>query len=232
MRFILGLMLPVGVLVVCAARGVWVNPRIGEFVVGPTVLEKCRQTNGFDPNDRREEMPPLVKQAELFAQYMTPAEVSKGAVAPILKVGSAAPSPNSTSYTPKFVLHGTCHYPLRPAESMALVWKPGGEDGTLQWVRQGDRLGHFIVDQIKHGAIVYRGGERKHEMKVQPGPTQESLVLSRRSDTGVTSNAAAALRPIALNNKRSAADVSTEGQTVSGAVVDRQSSQKSGPGPP
>jgi hypothetical protein len=231
MRFIVGLILPVIVLLVCAARVVWVDPRIGEFVGGPTVLEKYRQTNGFDPNDRREEMPPLVKQAELFAEYMDPARVQKGAMPAISKVGSVAPSPNSKFYTPKFVLHGTCYHPSRPEDSLALVWQPGAEDGTLQWVRQGDRLGRFVVDQIKHGAIVYRGGEQKHEMKVQADPAQESLVLSRRSDAGVTSKAAA-LRPIALNNRRSVAEVSSEGKTVSQGIVDRQNWQQSGPRPP
>ena len=235
--YALGMILPVIVLAVCAVRWVRVNPRISEFLRSPPVSERYRQADGSNPNDRREEMSPLVKQAELYAQYLAPAPVPKGAVPPVVTVRSGAPSPapspNFAFVTPKFTLHGTCYYPSRPEESVALVRQPGeGDGGTLQWVRQGDRLGHFVVDQIKHGAIVYRGGEQKHEMKVQPGPPQASLVRGHRAGAGAMSNGTAALQPVALSNKPALAKGRNEGQTVLEIVSDRYSWQELGTKPP
>ena len=68
-RYSLVLILPIIVLVVFAVRGTKVDPEISNFLGSPTVLEKYKQANGIDPNDRREEMSPLVKQAGLFAVY-------------------------------------------------------------------------------------------------------------------------------------------------------------------
>ena len=215
-RYILVLILPIMVLVVCAVRGTQVDPEISSFLGGPTVLEKYKQANGVDPNNRREEMSPLVKQAGLFAQYLDPAPVPKGAAPGISArtVGSVAPSPNFSAYTAKFTLHGTCHYPSRPEESVALVWQPGGGGGTFEWVRQGARLGHFVVEEIKRGSIVYRGGAQKHEMKVQSSPAQTGLVRGHRSGPGATSNGATAPESVGINNKRLLPEGSNEEETA------------------
>ena len=46
---------------------------------------------------------------------------------------------------------------------MALVSEPGS--GT-HWVKQGARLGHFVLEKVERGTIVYRQGDRLREMAV------------------------------------------------------------------
>ena len=46
---------------------------------------------------------------------------------------------------------------------MALVSEPGS--GT-RWVKQGERLGHFVLEKVERGTIVYRQGDRLREMAV------------------------------------------------------------------
>ncbi|MHC4351500.1 MAG: hypothetical protein ACYTE3_02500 [Planctomycetota bacterium] len=231
-RYVLVLILPIIVLVVFAVRGTLVDPEISNFLGSPTVLEKYKQANGVDPNDRREEMSPLVKQAGLFAQYLDPARVPKGVGPAIRAVGPVAPSPNFPAHTAKFTLHGTCYYPSRPEESIALVWQPGGGGGTFEWVKQGARLGHFVVDEIKRGSIIYRGGAQKHEVKVQRSPAQGNLVRGHRTDPGRAGNGSEALEPVAVNNKRLLAEAGTEEETASEDVSERHSQSQLGFKPP
>jgi len=69
----------------------------------------------------------------------------------------------STKLTPKFTLVGTSYYRSRPEKSMALVSEPGK---GIHWIKKGSNLGHFIVDEVKRGMIVYRDGEQLREMAV------------------------------------------------------------------
>ena len=93
---------------------------------------------------------------------------------------------------------------------MALVWQPGGGGGTLQWIKQGDRLGHFVVEEIKAGSITYTGAGQKREMKVQHRPTQGILVREESTDPGRSSDGPEALESVALNSKRLLAEAGKE----------------------
>ena len=44
---------------------------------------------------------------------------------------------------------------------MALVSEPGSGTG---WVKKGARLGHFVVDKVERGTLVYRDGDRLCEV--------------------------------------------------------------------
>ena len=41
---------------------------------------------------------------------------------------------------------------------MALIAELGAADGSERWVKEGVRLGHFVIHEIRRGAIVYRDG--------------------------------------------------------------------------
>ena len=56
---------------------------------------------------------------------------------------------------------------------MALVWEPAG---GRRWVRQGDRLGHFVIHKIHGDKIVYRAGDQLRETALDRGTTATSLV--------------------------------------------------------
>jgi hypothetical protein len=60
---------------------------------------------------------------------------------------------------------------------MALIWQPGSKEGYEQWVKEGSRLGHFVVYKIKRGVVVYRDNqERLYEMAIERKITTKDLV--------------------------------------------------------
>ncbi len=69
----------------------------------------------------------------------------------------------STESKPKFVLAATSYYQTRPEKSMALVLEPGS---GYRWVKQGERVGHFVVEIVEPGLIAYRNGDQLLEMAV------------------------------------------------------------------
>ena len=209
MRYALVLIPPIIVLVAWSLRGTREDPRVSGFLRSPSVVERYKGGNGIDPNNQREKISPLIKQAQLFAQYLNPPQAPNEEPAK-RTVRSVAPRPSFSSITAKFTLRGTCYQASQPEESMALIWQPGGGGGTLQWVKQGVRLGHFVVDEIKAGSITYTGGGQKHEMKVQHRPAQGILVREERTDPGRASNRSEALKSVALNSKRFLAEAGKE----------------------
>jgi hypothetical protein len=75
--------------------------------------------------------------------------------------------------TPKFKLLATCYNRTKPEESLALVSEPGRDP---RWIEKGEPLGHFIIESIDPGLIVYRQGDKFHEMKVE---TKKSFQLAQ-----------------------------------------------------
>lgn len=131
--------------------------------LGLPILEKFRQAGSFSDKSIQKALSPLVKQAEAFALYLNPPQPPKPREAPAprssLKQTVSAVRP--VKLTPKFTLIGTSYYRSRPEESMALVSEPGSEP---HWVKQGASLGHFVVEKVERGTIVYRDGDRLLEM--------------------------------------------------------------------
>ncbi len=69
---------------------------------------------------------------------------------------------------------------------MALVWEPGG---ARRWVRQGDHVGHFVVQEIHADKIVYRAGDQLREMGVEHGASVPSIVRDVRPGSRQVSSA-------------------------------------------
>jgi len=218
--YVFGLILPIVILVmIWALRWIRINPKVRDIMKSPTVTEKYRQANGIDPNDRRRQISPLVRQAEIFGEYLDPVPIQKGAATPARPGRYIAPRPKFPQYTPKFELHGTCYYASRPDKSMALVSQPGAGE-RFHWVRKGDRLGHFILEEIKRGSIVYTNGTEKHKMKVQNGPAGTSMVRDHRIDPGTTSNAETP-EPVVIEKKHLLVQGGEENRTSSKEVPDK-----------
>jgi len=55
---------------------------------------------------------------------------------------------------------------------MALVCEPGA---GFRWVKQGTRIEHLVIDQIRVGSVVYRDGDRLGEMAVETGKAAGGL---------------------------------------------------------
>ena len=65
----------------------------------------------------------------------------------------------------KFTLEGTSYYEKQPERSVALIAEPGSPEQNQYWVKEGERLGHFVIHRIRHGVIVYRDeNQQLHEM--------------------------------------------------------------------
>jgi len=172
---IVGVISAGALLVLCTVQGSRSDPEIEKLLRSPGIVETFREDGGSNTNDHPGQGSPLITQAQAFALYLDPSRAREGVAAPIPAVRPISPSP-------KFTLHATCYYPSRPEESLALVCEPGGEQGTFRWVKQGTEMGHFVIETIKRGAIIYRDGERACEMLVERGSPPESIVRSRRTE--------------------------------------------------
>ena len=129
---------------------------------------------------------PLVAQALAFALYLDPPKPPEPKVAAPPRV--APPVSRPPVVAPKFRLLAISYYASHPEKSLAMVSEPG--KGSY-WIRQGDRVGHLIVERILDGAIVYRDGEQSHEMKVD---VRESVPFARLKSTASASAVTRAAR--------------------------------------
>lgn len=152
------------VLVRCVQQSVQqANSPVGDIL---TTVERSRQSDQKDVPDDLHRESPLVQQAQAFALYLNPAPASSSSPhrERVFQVadtpGGATPSAigrQPLSPSPKFELHGISYYRADPNRSMALICEPGG---NRRWVRQGDLLGHAVVERIDTGCLVCREGER------------------------------------------------------------------------
>jgi hypothetical protein len=145
----------------CVPRGLRADPQIEKFLASSAV-DRFKEA-GSSTHDGGDQTPPLVQQAETFAMYLNPPQPPKPreALAVISSLKQAIPAARPAEPTPKFTLVATSCYRSTPEQSMALVAEPGGGS---RWVKQGAHLGHFVVEKVERGMIVYRDGDQLREM--------------------------------------------------------------------
>jgi len=122
-----------------------------------------------------------VVQASAFAAYLTGPvvqEKKEAVVAERKPPRNIAKAPKIRVVpTAKFKLEGTSYYPNQPERSIALIAEPGSADENPRWVKEGERLGHFVVHEIRRGVVVYRDqNEQLHEMSIERKAATRSLV--------------------------------------------------------
>lgn len=164
------LTLSAGVLLVGAVlQWLRADPEIGGVFAGPGGLE-CLKEIGKEGSTGSGEVrkAPLVVQAEAFARYLDPPKPQT--------TDARNPEPSATRRIPPvrpptvaslFRLRATCYCPSHPDKSRALVWEPSDDGRNLRWVEEGTSLGHFVVQEIRPGAVLCVNGEQRHEMKVE-----------------------------------------------------------------
>ena len=166
----------------CAMECFQVEP---EIEPEPSILEKFNQFSTQRQKNIQEVSSPLMQQAEAFALYLNPPALTKpeSKPSPVKKkqVAIQRPDVRPVQLSPKFELHGISYYRSKPEVSMALVWEPGS---GCRWIKQGAKLGHFVVEQVKSTSIVYRDGQRTHEMAFVPGQT--TTRVARRNNHNST----------------------------------------------
>lgn len=134
-----------------------------DIVPAVSILEATHAQRRSDANRERDVTPPLVAQAAAFALYLNPPQPPPSPQASRPPVNPPRPIPRPVVATPQFrLLLTSCHH-SHPDRSLALIAEPGRGD---HWIRQGDRVGHLVVEGIKDGGIVCRDGGRLHEVRV------------------------------------------------------------------
>jgi len=142
------------------------------------------------------QVPPLVVQAQVLAAYLAPppplapAPVVLPKTDEMAKTVSSVGGKDQDSTAPvvlpkvsslKFSVKATSYYANQPAKSMALIAEPGGEAGGEWWVREGHKLGHFVVHEIRQGAVVFRQGQDLKEVAVDKPQETKGLVRDVRT---------------------------------------------------
>jgi len=156
------------------------NPAVKSICEQPSVQQRFEELHN-QRDIQTEKNSPLVVQTQAFAAYLNgPVVQEKKEVV----VAGRKPPRNIAKVpkirvvtTAKFKLEGTSYYPNRPERSIALIAEPGVNMENPRWVKEGERLGHFVVHKIRRGAVVYRDeNEQLHEMSIERKTATRSLV--------------------------------------------------------
>jgi hypothetical protein len=163
------------------------DKQIDKILEGANAVDRFKAQNGNKPQTG-DTTPPLVKQANLFADIINPraetpaAPPVVGKLPPKPIVGPKPIGPVSGS----FDLLGTC-YSDDPKASFAYIQLP---DKTYQWARVGDEIGHVTIKEIRIGSIVCSDGARDVERNTQPTPETSCLLETGKAPAAATTSAA------------------------------------------
>lgn len=176
------------------------------------IVERFKRAGGGSGKAGKKAPKPLVEQAKVFASYLNP-PTPREVPAPRSSTRPTVMAVRSTKSTPKFALAATSYYQSRPEKSMGLVWEPGS---GYRWIKQGERLGHFVVEEVGPGLIAYRNGDQMLEMAVNANIT--AITPEGGRTTVASSQASTALFATANTHKPN---------TISRKAVPASSSTKS-----
>jgi hypothetical protein len=138
--------------------GVRSDEQVEGFLNSTGSIERFKEARGDENKDIGGQSSPLVREADAFALYLNPPAKPKRAA---VSHRPARPPRPAGPVSAKFELLGTSVYPSHPELSLALIDEPGK---GFHWVRQGGKVGHLIIEQIKDGLVVVRDGQRTFEL--------------------------------------------------------------------
>lgn len=158
---ILVAMCAVGSVVFVVVLGIQGDQQIEELLKAPGAIEEFRKL-AKTTDKSRDQVSPLVKFAKEFALRINPPPPPKPKppkAAPKSRVArkeKPAPPKPKAPVTAKFKLLATCRYEQQPARSIALLDMPAK---GIKWYRQGDKIGHLTIQEVKDGSIICSGGQ-------------------------------------------------------------------------
>lgn len=193
-----------GVFGLCVRQWYRVDPQRETLLQAPGAVQRYAENAGKRALEGEERVSPLVAQAELFASYLNPPRlvdektqetppVVEGKWEPPVSVPPVRPAAASA----KFTLLATSFCPSQPGRSMALISEVGSLEGNERWVKEGAQVGHFVIHEIRRGAIVYREGDQLREMTVDVAAAPRSLVRDIRPGSRTASAAIEGLGVVA-----------------------------------
>lgn len=172
--------------------GVRSDKQIEKILSGPSAVERFKEQYGNKARGGEDTTPPLVKQAELFADIINPR-------LPDLPAGGVTtPLPPKPSFTKpagpvssKFELLGTC-YSSNPNTSFAYIRLP---DSTCKWTGVGTEIGHVTIKEIRNGSIVCWDGNKDVEMPTAATPETSSLLETGKAPNDASTPPQASSEP-------------------------------------
>ena len=176
-----------------AVFGVRSDEQADRFLDSAGSIEEFKEARGDESKDIGNQISLLVREAEAFALYLNPPAKPKRAAS---ARGPTKVSRPSGPVSAKFELLGTSVYSSHPELSLALIDEPGK---GLHWVRQGGKVGHLIIEQIKDGLVAVRDGQSTFELVAErtekrslvkdasspPSRAKPALSVSDRSDVPI-----------------------------------------------
>ncbi len=144
---------------------------VESFLDGPGFIDEFRKTAKaiVAPKDK---ISPLVREAKLFALRInpppppkpkTPVKPKTAPTKPVAR-NAAIPIPKATNINTTFKVIATCRYDSSPEKSLALLEMAA--EGQ-KWYRQGDKVGHLTINEIKDGSIVmFKNGQHNSNVDV------------------------------------------------------------------
>jgi len=173
------------------------DKKVKELLKEPGALELFRKARVAKTD--KNETPPLVEQAELFAIYLDPpVEVKRPRPSIDRPRHEPTPPEPKKDFSVKFDLIGLSYYSAHPERSLALIDEPGK---GLVWVTQGSEVGHSVIEQIKEGVVVVQSGGNTHELTIKKD-TQAAASAGADSVDTETASRPALHRADARKNRR------------------------------
>lgn len=205
-----------------------------DFLSTGGVIENFQHTDSGRTKDQ-DQKSPLVLEAHKFALRLNPPKpksvvksVNKNVTQkdPGSRRLSGPPSGPPAPPIPKrasFKLMATCKYQLDPTRSLALL--DLAAKGT-KWFRQGEKVGHLILQEIKDGSVVlYQNGKLNSEIFTPTSKTVRSLL---KSDVSSGQNQT---RMPGQDTAPAAQMPALQRRTVSGIRAERRRAQPAKPSP-
>jgi hypothetical protein len=148
--------------------GVRSDERVDEFLKLPSVREKFENAADSEAKTGESRVSPLVEQAEAFALYLNPIKETEQKTSLEPKTTNIA---NRLPVTPKFKVFATSYFAENPELSLALIDEPGK---GRYWIRQSSMVGHLLIEQVKDGRVVVKGGQETFELEIEKMPAASS----------------------------------------------------------
>ncbi len=193
--------------------GVHSDEQLEESLNSPGVIEKFNKTVGNKAKAGQDEVSPLVQQAGVFALYLNPPP----AKTPRTATGRTASITRGSAVPPKFKVIGTSYYKDRPELSLALIDEPGK---GLHWYRQSGEVGHFVIERVKDGIVVFNDGKGTFEQQAEQKPELSLL----EGDSAASSQTGASGR----TDVSSQTSVSSRARSEAGSKATLPASGKAG----
>lgn len=142
--------------------GVRSDERIDEFLKQPSVREKFEDVADNKAKAVDSRVSPLVEQAETFAMYLNPVKAAEQKTSIESRTTSIS---DKLPVTPKFIkVFATSYFAENPDLSLALIDEPGR---GRHWVRRSSKVGHLLIEQVKDGLVIVKGGQEIFELEIE-----------------------------------------------------------------